>query len=227
MRERSPWRGVGVAFLLVGPAFLAACGGGRATMPDPRPIVIHSGARVRADRARMEEVDRWVQAEQENIEEDPTFLVRTLGGTQEVYPWDLLEIRGDTVDVPYTMAAVDTRLIYEIYGHLHLMVAMDRQAEWLPEAPEASGYDLERAILVRAADAWLLGRTVWGTSPYGPLDELMYANEGGHLDAFIFTARPDQFVAERASWVRENPEGMDLYRRWFLDTFRREPPGLR
>jgi hypothetical protein len=44
---------------------------------------------------------------------------------------------------------------------------------------------------------------------------------------FIFTARPDAFAAARAAWVRENPGAMERSRQWFLDTFSREPPGLR
>ena len=97
----------------------------------------------------------------------------------------------------------------------------------LPEAPDAVGYELERAILKRCADAWVLGRTVFDTQPFGPMDELAYASEAGFLDPFIFTARPDEFTASRAEWVRENPTGMEDYRDWFIDTFSREPPGLR
>jgi hypothetical protein len=107
------------------------------------------------------------------------------------------------------------------------MTTMGRQEEWLPEAPEAAGYELERAILSRAADAWILGRAVYNTVPYGPLDELAYAKEAGFLDAFIFTARPSEFAPARAEWVRANPGEMERYRDWFLETFNREPPGLR
>jgi hypothetical protein len=123
--------------------------------------------------------------------------------------------------------AQESELVFHIYGHLHLMARMGRLEEWLPEAPEATGYELERAILSRTADAWILGRTVYNISPYGPLDELAYAKDGGYLDAFIFTARPSEFVADRAEWVRANPGAMERYREWFLDTFSREPPGLR
>jgi hypothetical protein len=104
---------------------------------------------------------------------------------------------------------------------------MGRQDEWLPEAPDVTGFELERAILARAADAWILGRAVYNTVPYGPLDELAYAKEEGFLDAFIFTARPNDFATARTEWARANPERMDQYRDWFLETFNREPPGLR
>jgi hypothetical protein len=59
------------------------------------------------------------------------------------------------------------------------------------------------------------------------LDELAYAREAGFLEAFIFTARPDEFAAARAEWARANPGAVERYREWFLDTFNREPPGLR
>jgi hypothetical protein len=129
------------------------------------------------------------------------------------------------VQVPTASPAA--QLPHHIYGHLHLMTVMGRQEEGLPEAPDAVGYDLERAILDRTADAWILGRTVFGTSPYGPLDELAYAKEAGFLDAFIFTARPDEFAETRADWARANPGEVERYREWFLDTFSREPAGLR
>lgn len=175
----------------------------------------------------MDSVYDWVTDEQLNISEDPSFWVITEPTPDETYPWEGLDVREDSVTVRVPRGAQETELIYQIYGHLHLMVGMGRQEEWLPEAPSATGYALERAILSRTADAWILGRTVYNTSPYGPLDELAYAKDGGYLDAFIFTARPSEFVSDRADWVRANPGGMERYREWFLDTFSREPPGLR
>lgn len=197
------------------------------SVPPPRPVIIYSGARLTVERERMEEVNRWVRNEDINIREDPSFWVHDLATREDVYPWENMRIQGDSVWVPLPTRYPDARLVHHIYGHLHLMVHMGRQEEWLPEAPDAVGYDLERAILSRTADAWILGRTVFGTSPYGPLDELMYAKENGHLDAFIFTARPDEFTVTRTEWARANPGEMEEYREWFLDTFSREPPGLR
>lgn len=198
------------------------------SIPTPRPIVIYSGARLTADRDSMAEVNEWVTNEDRNIREDPSFYVYDDPRPgDDVYPWDGLRIQGDSVWVPVPTRYPDARLVHYIYGHLHLMVEMGRQELWLPEAPDAVGYDLERAILSRTADAWILGRTVFGTSPYEPLDELAYAKEAGYLDAFIFTSRPDEFAVRRAEWARENPDAMNEYREWFLDTFSREPPGLR
>lgn len=204
-----------------------ACASMAPDIPEPRTIIIHSGARIRADHDRMREINEWVTRQQDNIVQDPSFLVETQLATDPVYPWENIEIEGDTVRLPVDPRAPDSRLVQEIYGHLHLMVAMGRQAEWLPEAPNATGYQLERAILSRTADAWLLGRTVFDTAPYGPLDELTYAKEAGFLDAFVFTARPGEFAGDRAAWARENPQEADSYRNWFLETFNREPPGLR
>jgi len=208
-------------------AALASCAGGQPSLPEARPIVIFSGARIRVDPDSMQAINEWVTREQKNIEEDPGFLVKTELAADEVYPWDGLEISGDTVTVHVDPRAADTRLPFEIYGHLHLMAQVGRQEEWLPEAPTAAGYDLERAILARVSDAWLLGRTVFDTSPYGPLDELIYATDAGYLDAFIFTARPDEFGEARAAWAREHSGEADAYRAWFVKTFNREPPGLR
>ena len=206
---------------------LAGCAGVAPEIAPPRPIIIHSGARLRVEHERMKEVNEWVTLQQANIIEDPTFLVETRPSADDVYIWDELEIEGDTVRTPVNARAADSRLVHELYAHFHLMVDMGRQDEWLPEAPDAVEYELERAILLRVSDAWLLGRTVFDVAPYGPLDELMYANEAGFLDAFIFTARPSEFALARTEWARANPGETDRYRNWFLETFNRDPPGLR
>jgi len=208
-------------------AVLAGCGSGMQAIPTPRSVVIYSGARLTVDRERMQEVNDWVQREDANIRDDPSFWVYDNNTRDEAYPWEGMRLQGDSVWVPFPTRFPDARLIHHIYGHLHLMSEMGRQEEWLPEAPDAVGYDLERAILSRTADAWILGRTVFGTTPYGPLDELAYAKEAGFLDAFIFTARPDEFAVTRGEWARANPGEVERYREWFLDTFSREPPGLR
>jgi hypothetical protein len=216
--------GIGFFALVV---FQSACGSGLESIPAPRPVIIYSGARMTVERERMELVNRWVTAENINISDDPSFWVLDQTVRAEVYPWDDLRMVADSVWVSVPTAYQDARLVFYIYGHLHLMTEMGRQDEWLPEAPDAVGYDLERAILDRVADAWILGRTVFGTSPYGPLDELAYAKEADFLDAFIFTARPDEFAVTRTEWARSNPGEVERYREWFLDTFSREPPGLR
>ena len=216
----------GALWALVG--LLSGCAAGPPDIPTPRPIVIYSGARLRADVDSMKAVNEWVNREQDNIVNDPGFMVETGLAVEEVYPWDGLEFAGaDTVKVRLDPRAPDARLVFEIYAHQHLMARMGRQEEWLPEAPTARGYELERAILSRVADAWLLGRTTFDTQPYAPLDELIFAKEAGYLDAFIFTARPDEFAEARARWARENPDAADRYRSWFVETFNREPPGLR
>jgi hypothetical protein len=203
------------------------CSTGPRSVPPPRPIIIHSGARLRVEPERVNEINAWVTAEQRNIQEDPSFWVISEPAEGDVYPWDGLRISSDSVWVPLPPGAQDTQLVFQIYGHQHLMATMGRQEEWLPEASDAVGFELERAILSRAADAWILGRAVFNTVPYGPLDELAYAREAGFLEAFIFTARPDEFAAARAEWARANPGAVERYREWFLDTFNREPPGLR
>jgi hypothetical protein len=206
---------------------LGACAAGATQIPPPRPIIIHSGARIVADHEKMIEVNEWVTREQRNIEEDPSFMVVGSPVLDENFPWEGMVLGRDSVTLRMPLGGQDGQLVYQLYGHLHLMVQMGRQAEWLPEAPDAVGYDLERAIVSRIADAWILGRTVFDTQPFGPLDELAYAKDAGYLDAFIFTARPDDFAAARAEWARANPDRREEYRDWFLDTFNREPPGIR
>ena len=202
---------------------------GTVQIPPPRPIIIHSGARIRADHEEMKVVHEWVTREQTNIVEDPSFLIVSTPVLEETFPWDGLYVDTDSADVRVPLGATDGQLVYQIYAHLHLMAERGGRdkAEWLPEAPDATGYELERAIVTRVADAWILGRTVFDTQPFGPLDELAYAKYEGFLDAFIFTARPDDFARARAEWARANPDEADRFRDWFLETFNREPPGIR
>jgi hypothetical protein len=214
--------------LLAASAFLAGCGAAKATIPEPRPIINFAGARLRVDKERMQAVNDWVLRQQDNIERDPGFWVISDMAVEEVYPWDGLRFAGsDTVRVRVDPRASDAGVVFQLYAHFHLMSRMGRLEEWLPEAATATGYDLERAILSRVSDAWLLGRTVFDTQPYAPLDELIYSKENGYLDAFIFTARPEEFAEARAEWARAKPGEAEAYRQWFVQTFNREPPGLR
>jgi len=207
---------------------LSACGAATLQLPPPRPIVVHSGARLRPDPDRMAAVDRWVKAENENIETDPSFWVISTTSLGPSLPWGQLEVLSeDTVKVGYEGGVPDISLPYQIYAHLHLMAFREELDVWLPEAPNATGYALERAIVKRVSDSWLYGRSVFETTPYAPLDELVYAVENGYLDAFLFTARPTEFEAEREAWLEQNPRGGEEYEAWFVETFDRLPPGLR
>ena len=224
--SRSPRTLVRVG-ILAGFGLMSACSASEPVLPRPRPIVNYQGARIRADYEEMKSVNEWVTREQENIVNDPSFWVVSNATLGETLPWEGMRLAPDSVILNVPLGGRDGQLAYQIYGHLHLMVQMGRQGEWLPEAPEASGYDLERAIVDRVANVWILGRTVFDTQPFAPLDELAYAKHFDFLDAFIFTARPDLYGSERAQWVRENPERAGEYREWFTETFNREPPGVR
>ena len=214
------------AVLIAGVLATGACTGAY-SLPAPRPLVVRSGARVYADEARLDIIDIWVRENQENIILDPSFLIAEKGSTEETYPWEGLTIIGDTAEVLVYAAAPESGSFLSFYGHFHLMDKMDRLDEFLPEAVGADGYELERAILARVSDAWMYGRAVFDIPPYAPLDELLFSRENGYLDAFILTARPEEFEEERDAWLRENPGREEEYVRWFLETFETEPPGRR
>ena len=212
--------------LIAGALAAGACTGGYA-LPAPRPLVVRSGARLFADQARLAEIDVWVRRQQESIVTDPTFWIVETRSSMETYPWQALSISSDTAVVQVYAAAPGSGSVVSFYGHFHLMDSLDRLEEVLPEALGVEGYALERTILARVSDAWLYGRSAFDIAPYAPLDELLFSRENGYLDAFIFTARPEEFEVERGTWQRQNPGREDEYRRWFLETFEREPPGLR
>lgn len=206
---------------------VTACGG-PPQVPTPRPLVLHTGARLSPERDRLQEIDSWIRPQVENIRQDPSFLIRTVTVDSLVYPWQGLRIHGDTAEVEMRRGLFqEARVPYMIYAHLHLMERRGALGEWLPDAEGASGFELERAILARTADAWLYGRSAWDAPPHQPLDELVYARENDFLDALIFTARPEDFVEARREWLDRRPGAIEDYRRWFVDTFDREPPGLR
>lgn len=228
IQESHPARaGRGIVAALCGTVVLAAACSTQARLPTPRPLIIHSGARLTVEPERMQEIDTWVARELRDIEEDPGFWIVIQPADTVSYPWETLELIADTAKIAVQETSPDSWTPYRIYAHLHLMAELGQQDEWLPEAPTATGYELERAILSRVSDSWLYGRAVWDTAPYAPLDELIYAKENGYLDAFILTARPDEFAEAREEWLEEDPGAADDYRAWFVDTFDREPPGLR
>ena len=212
--------------LIAGALAAGACAGAY-SLPAPRPLVVRSGERLFADRARLAEIDVWVREQQENIIVDPTFLIIENRSSVVTYPWQALTITGDTAAVLVYAAAPESGSILSFYGHYHLMDSLGRLDEVLPEAVGSVGYELERAILSRVSDAWLYGRSAFDMPPYGPLDELMFSSENGYLDAFILTARQEEFEEERSAWLQENPGRDEEYRQWFLNTFELEPPGIR
>lgn len=202
-----------------------SCGAPPPAIDRPRPLVVPSGERIQPDSVRLDSIDVWVQEMERTISEDPSFLVDVDDVPQAAYPWETMELRGeDTVRVA-VRGASDAVLSYMIYGFLHLMKRMDRLDEWFPDAAALEGFDLERFVLARTAESWLLGRSVYDMPPYPPLDELVYALDRGYLDAMILAARPDEFADTREAWLEEHPDGLEEFRTWFQETFNREPPG--
>lgn len=212
--------------LLVLAAALTACGG-PAPLPTPRPLVVFSGARLNADPVRMEVVDEYVRRALENIERDPSFWIILQASDSTVFLWEGLEVNAaaDTAAVSLERGASDAVGPYQIYAHLHLMAQRDDLEEWLPEAVGAEGFELERAILQRISEVWFYGRALYDFAPYAPLDQLLWSTEAGYLDAYILTARGDEFPEARQRWeAAELGEGEE-FRTWFRETFERSAPG--
>ncbi len=204
-----------------------ACSKGTPELPTPRPVVIRSGARLFAEPERMTAIDAWFRPQMENIVNDPSFMIEGVGRDTPSYPWESLFLVADTAKIGVQQGFDDAMRIYEIYAHYHLMKDKGRIAEFLPGGENLEGLAFERAVLARVSDAWYLGRAVYQAVAFDPLEEILYANENGYLDAMILTARGDEFKEERAAWLKEDPEALERYRSWFVETFSREPPGLR
>ena len=196
-------------------------------MRDPRRLVIHSGERLAPTRERMLEIDAWATEQDDSIREDPSFWIISSLQDGPGYPWETLEVneQGDTALVVYQRP--DIRGPYLIYAHLHLMAVQGRLDRWLPEADGGTAFELERAILARVSDTWLYLRSIHDARPYDLLEELIYSNENGYLDAYILVARPDEFVDARRAWLAEDPDARDTFIAWFRKTFERDPPGAR
>ncbi len=205
---------------------LAACSAA-SSLPPSRGLITLSGARIPPDPARMDSIDVWVRPELQNIEEDPTFLIVTSFLEEPTMPWENLAIEGDTARLSLDGAIAEARAVYLVYAHLHLMHRMDRLEEWLPDATGLEGYELERAIVARTADVWFYGRSLYGWPPYLPLDELLFSSENGYLDAYLLTARAEEFAGARNAWLDESAGAQEEYRAWFRNAFETNPPGLR
>lgn len=211
----------------LGLAGLAACAG-EPSLPAPRSVIVYSGERLQTDGERMREVQEWLDPQMEEIDQDPSFLIRVQEVEGAAYPWDTLELHGDTATIMRERSAPDARTPLLIYAHLHLTAERGELDEWLPgleEGETLEGFEQEKRILQQVSDVWLLGRSVFDTPAYGPLDELLYANERGLLDEFIFATQGDRFPDERERFTEENPGWEEELQAFFRTTFEREGPG--
>src|SRR6185503_4162297 len=129
---------------LVAGALAAGCGSGEVKLPTPRPIVVTSGERLRAEPARMDSIYAWLTAENTNIEEDPSFLIEGVPAARQSMPWQTLTIneKADTARFQYDRAHPDVTTAFNVYAHLHLMKRKNLLADWLPDHASAEGYDL-------------------------------------------------------------------------------------
>ncbi len=202
---------------------VAACSGQLPAL-QPRPIIVYSGERVQTNPERMAEVESWLTPQLERISLDPDFLIRLSAVAESGYPWDTIEITADTVDLDLATTGADAESVYLVYGYLRLLGEWGSLDEVVPAAAGQSEYGVERAILMRVADVWLLGRSVFSTAPYAPLDELVYAHEFGYLDEFIFATQADRFVDSAAAHRAEQPGSEAEFRTWFRQTFEADGP---
>lgn len=220
------WRSL-VIMAALGCAGLSACAG-EVPLPEPRSVIVYSGERLQTTGERMREIQEWLQPQMEAIEQDPSFLIAIEDSDEELYPWQSLEIEEDTATATVHRTAPDAGTPYMIYAHLRLMAERGEMEEWIPgleEGETLEGYEREKRILEQVSDVWLLGRSVFDTPAYGPMDELLYATERGLLDEFILATQGDRFPEERAELTAERPGWREELQAFFQTTFEREGPG--
>lgn len=207
--------------------FVVGACAGTSPVPQPRTVIVFSGERIQTDGERMQEVEQWLRPALEDIDQNPSFLIRVHRQEEDAYLWDSTELVGDTAIVHVQRAAADAETPHLIYAHLHLMAERSELGEWLAVAREddLEGLELEMAILRRVSDIWLLGRAVFDTQAYGPLDELLYAADRGLLTEFILATQGDRFEEERAAFTEEFPEWEGELTEFFQRTFERDGPG--
>jgi hypothetical protein len=223
--RRRPRAGSGL--ILASLLFMAGCAT-TAPLPQPRSVITVTGERLTASPQSMADVNEWLRTQMIDIERNPSFLIRVIQEASTHYPWSTLELTGDTAQITVQQGQGDPETPFLLYAHFRLMAERGPEAlePWLPEAHDATGFALERAILERIADVWLLGRSVFDTSPFGPLDEILFSREAGYLDEFIYAAQPDRFAAEAEAHLEANPEREASFRTWFARVFEREGPGF-
>lgn len=211
---------VGLAVLLAGCA-------GTTPPPQPRTVVVFSGERIQTTPERMEEAEQWLRPALEDIDRNPSFLIRVHRDEQASYLWDSTELVADTAIIHVQRAAGDAETPHLIYAHLQLMAQRGELGEWLPAAEERELEELEQEleILGKVAEIWLLGRAVFDTQAYGPLDELLYANERGLLTEFVLATQGDRFAEEKVGYTADNPDWEETLADFFRRTFERDGPG--
>jgi hypothetical protein len=225
--KRSNRRAVGSVLLLaLLSGGLSACAKGERELPSPRPIVISTGARLFAEPERMKAIDSWVRPQVDNINEDPSFWIISVPRDTPSYPWESLVLSSDSAMIGVQRGYDYGTEIFNLYAHYKLMKKMGRIGEFLPGGEYLEGFALERAIVARVSDAWFLARAVYQSEAFQPLEEILFTNEAGYLDAMLLTARGEEFKEEREAWLEEDPEAQEQFRRWFVETFDKEPPGL-
>jgi len=205
------------------------CAGAGIATPSPRPLINSQGTRLAVEHDRMREVDAWVTEAAATIEQDPSFIVLSRSVPEPAYPWETFSFApDDTVKIAYEAPVPDIGTSYQIYAFLHQMRRMGRLAEWFAETAEVEdGWPLERFIVEKVADSWLLGRTTYDTPPYAPLDDLIYAQEAGMLDALVLYSQGEEYPEAVERFLEENPDGFEAFESWYREAIGGELPRKR
>jgi hypothetical protein len=220
-RRRSALRQTGTAAVAVVLAMTAAaCAQRPEVAPDPRPIVNRQGSRLALEDDRAQEIFRWVDAQIDEIEQNPSFWVISSPSSSDLLPWETLDLTatGDSATVQFPTTVPDVSQVYQIYAHLHITRVRGTIADWLPGADTLTGWGLEVAMVDRMAEAWLLGRASYTFTPYPPIDQLVYASEAGMLEPLLLSLRGFEYPDARDAWLEANPNGEAEFRTWYEAT---------
>ena len=198
---------------------------GSIALPEPRRLVIYSGARLEPTQERMEEVDNWVREQWDSITWDPSFFIDGIRQDSPAYPGR-----------PSKSAGTNGRTRPESpltgWGSGEPIISTPTCTSWRPSTGSTAGSRRPWARTNSTSRAHPCPNRRRVAVPESHLrfparrdPRRAAVCEREWLHAGIHPDRPPGRVVEaRRAWRAENPDGNAAFVEWFRQTFERDPP---
>ncbi|MFQ5745877.1 MAG: hypothetical protein ACE5HF_01500 [Gemmatimonadota bacterium] len=158
-----------------------------------------------------------------DLEEDPRVLYRLDVGAavpektpESAFPWNRLQVNSDsvaTVITPGNLREADRA--YYNYAVMRMRVVRGED----PDVSCDSLVALEERVVSSFTDGWIVARTLFGSVPFAPLDELAFARKAGHLRGLIAARRDRQLGACADRWAEDHADEVEAFREWRRRSF--------